>query len=105
MDRRNRKFLEPLEVNDKLLKHNTKPYIFQKHYLLKAIEDVNIEMIKNNVGFIIDVSKSLTNHLHYKIINHYNITNNNPEMIYKDILQTNLLIKRHTHDKKLVQEI
>ena len=64
MDRRNRKFLEPLEVNNKPLKHNTKPYIFQKHYLLKAIEDVNIEMIKNNVGFIIGVSKSLINHLH-----------------------------------------
>ena len=96
MDRRNRKFLEPLEVNNKLLKHNTKPYIFQKHYLLKAIEDVNIEMIKNNVGFITGVSKSLINHLHYKIINHYNITNNNPEMIYKDISHINLLIKKHT---------
>ena len=85
MVKKNIKALEPLEVIIKPLKHNTKPYMLQRHYLFKAIEHDNIEMIKNHVGFLINVSNNLINHLHYKIINHYNITNNNPEMIYKDI--------------------
>ena len=96
MVKKNIKALEPLEVIIKPLKHNTNPYILQRHYLFKATEDVNIEMIKNNVGFLINVKHNLLNHLHYKIINHYNITNNNPEMIYKDISQINLLRKKHT---------
>ena len=40
MDKKNIKFLEPLEVIIKPLKHNTNPYILQRHYLFKATEDV-----------------------------------------------------------------
>ena len=56
LDKRITDLPESLEKSNKHSYHSTNYYLLQKHFLLKAVEDVNNELTRNNAGFIIDVS-------------------------------------------------
>ena len=56
LDKRITDLSESLEKSSKHSRHSTNYYLLQKHFLLKAVEDVNNELTRNNAGFIIDVS-------------------------------------------------
>ena len=91
------------KTNNHLSLH-TNHQILAQHFLLRAVEDVNIELTKNNAGFIIDVSDGLYDYFQTKIINHidYMINTLDLETLYDDMMDINSLIKKHTRDSKLL---
>lgn len=52
-------FTISLRIKNKRLRYGKNEYLLHKHFLLQAIKDVNVELIQNNAGFIIDVSDNL----------------------------------------------
>ena len=52
-------FTMSLRIKNKSLLYGKTEYLLHKHFLLQSIKDVNVELIQNNAGFIIDVSDNL----------------------------------------------
>ena len=48
---------------------NTNEYIIRRHFFLKTIEVVNDGLLKNNAGFVFDVSDELYDYIEEKIVN------------------------------------
>ena len=48
---------------------NTYEYIIRRHFFLKTIEVVNDGLLKNNAGFVFDVSDELYDYIEEKIVN------------------------------------
>ena len=64
---------KPLAKSNKHLRHSTNYYLLQKHFLLKAVEDVNNELTKNSAGFVIDVSEDLHRYFQTKLTSHIDL--------------------------------
>ena len=59
MNGKNDNFTMSLRIKNKRLHYGKNEYLLHKHFLLQSIKDVNVELIQNNAGFIIDVSDNL----------------------------------------------
>lgn len=103
MNQKSEDLHKSLGKTNKHLRIHTNHQILAQHFLLRAAEDVNIELTKNNAGFITDVFDDLYDYFQTKIINRidYMINTLDLETLYDDMMYINSLIKKHTRDSKL----
>ena len=81
---------------------NTNEYIIRRHFFLKTIEDVNDGLLKNNVGFVFDVSDELYDYIEEKIVD--NITPAS-KRTYKEVLYQISLHRRYMPNSKLLVKL
>ena len=81
---------------------NTNEYIIRRHFFLKTIEDVNDGLLKNNVGFVFDVSDELYDYIEEKIVD--NITPAS-KRTYKEVLYQISLHRRYMPNNKLLVKL
>ena len=71
---------------------NTNEYIIGRHFFLKTIEDVNDGLLRNNSGFVFDVSDALYDYFEEKIVDNITITS---KRTYKEVLYQISLHRRY----------
>ena len=71
---------------------NTNEYIIGRHFFLKTIEDVNDGLLRNNSGFVFDVSDELYDYFEEKIVDNITITS---KRTYKEVLYQISLHRRY----------
>ena len=81
---------------------NTNEHIIRRHFFLKTIEDVNDGLLKNNVGFVFDVSDELYDYIEEKIVD--NITPAS-KRTYKEVLYQISLHRRYMPNNKLLVKL
>ena len=102
MNKKSADMHKSLAKNNRHLRLHTNHQLLTQHFLLRAVEDVNNELIKNNTAFMIDISDDLCDYFQTKIINYIDHTINtiDLETYYEDMLYVNTLIRKHTRDNK-----
>ena len=63
-------FYKSLSKSNEHIRTNTNECTLRRHFFLKVIEDVNIELSKNNAGFVFDVSDEVYDYFEEKIVDH-----------------------------------
>ena len=81
---------------------NTNEYIIRRHFFLKTIEVVNDGLLKNNAGFVFDVSDELYDYIEEKIVD--NITPAS-KRTYKEVLYQISLHRRYMPNNKLLVKL
>ena len=81
---------------------NTNQYIMRRHFFLKTIEDVNDGLLRNNSGFVFDVSDALYDYFEEKIVDNITITS---KRTYKEVLYQISLHRRYMPNNKLLVKL
>ena len=81
---------------------NANEYIIQRHFFLETIEDVNDGLLRNNAGFVFDVSDELYDYFEEKIVD--NITHTS-KRTYKEVLYQISLHRRYMPNNKLLVKL
>ena len=78
---------------------NTNEYIIQRHFFLETIKDVNDALLRNNAGFVFDVSDELYHYFEEKIVDNITLTS---KRTYKEVLYQISLHRRYMPNNKLL---
>ena len=81
---------------------NTNEYIIRRHFFLKTIEDVNDGLLRNNSGFVFDVSDELYDYFEEKIVDSITPAS---KRTYKEVLYQISLHRRYMPNSKLLVKL
>ena len=76
--------------------------IIRRRFFLKTIKDVNDELLKNNAGFVFDVSDDLYDYFEEKIVDSITPTS---ARTYKEVLHQISLHRKYMPNNKLLVKL
>ena len=81
---------------------NANEYIIQRRFFLKTIKDVNDGFLRNNAGFVFDVSDELYDYFEEKIVDSITPAS---KRTYKEVLYQISLHRRYMPNNKLLVKL
>ena len=101
-DKRIHNFYESHSKRNTDILTNTNEYIIRRHFFLETIKDVNDALLRNNAGFVFDVSDELYDYFEEKIVDNIGITS---KRTYKEVLYQISLRRRYMSNNKLLVKL
>ena len=81
---------------------NANEYIIRRHFFLETIEDMNDGLLRNNAGFVFDVSDELYDYFEENIVENIVITS---KRTYEEVLYQISLRRRYMPNNKLLVKL